>query len=179
VPVSSNQFAIFQQTEGEAQGTARVLMTDHPSDKTLSAWQWDYPVAAGEYSALYPKSWFDYKWNQFPAHVVLEQFSPVLPHNYRESSYPVAIYLWHAENPTSKPVMVSVLLSWTNMAGWFRTFTRDFQGAPNQGNHNEFAREKVASGFMKGIVFDRNPGGVCAARSRRTICHCRRRIFGG
>jgi non-lysosomal glucosylceramidase len=159
VPVYSNQFAMFQQTEGEAQGTARVLMTDHPSDKILSTWQWDYPVAAGEYAALYPKSWFDYKWKQFPAHVVLEQFSPVLPNNYRESSYPVALYLWHAENPTSKPVTVSVLLSWTNMAGWFRTFTRDFQGAPNQGNHNEYAEQKVISGLMKGIVFDRNRAG--------------------
>ena len=159
VPVYSNQFAMFQQSDGQAPGTARVLMTGHPSDKTLSAWQWDYPVAAGEYVALYPKSWYDYNWNQFPAHVVLEQFSPVLPDNYRESSYPVAIYLWHAENPTSKPVTVSVLFSWTNMVGWFRTFTRDFQGAPNQGNHNEFTQESVASGLMKGIVFDRNRAG--------------------
>jgi len=31
---------------------------------------------------------------------VLEQFSPILPNNYRESSYPVAVYRWHAENPT-------------------------------------------------------------------------------
>jgi non-lysosomal glucosylceramidase len=159
VPVYSNQFAMFQQSEGDGQGVARVLMTDHPSDKTLSAWQWDYPVAAGEYAALYPKSWFDYKWNQFPAQVVLEQFSPVLPNNYRESSYPVAIYRWHAGNPTSKAVTVSILLSWTNMAGWFRTFTRDFQGAPNQGNHNQYAEEKVTSGLMKGIVFDRNRAG--------------------
>ena len=78
-PVYANQFAMFQQAEGEPQGTARVLMTDHPADKTLSSWQWDYPVGAGEYAALYPKSWYDYKWDQFPAHVVLEQFSPVLP----------------------------------------------------------------------------------------------------
>jgi len=148
-PVYSNQFAMFQQAEGDAQGTARVLMTGHPSDKVLSTWQWDYPVGEGEYAALYPKSWFDYR----------SQFSPVLPNNYRESSYPVAIYLWHAENPTSKPVTVSVLLSWTNMVGWFRTFTRDFQGAPNQGNHNEFVKERVASGLMKGIVFDRNRAG--------------------
>ncbi|MFZ0734065.1 MAG: non-lysosomal glucosylceramidase [Candidatus Sulfotelmatobacter sp.] len=156
VPVYSNQFAMFQQTEGAPQGTARVLMTDHPPDQTLSSWQWDYPVGAGEYAALYPKSWYDYKWDQFPAHVVLEQFSPVLPNNYRESSYPVAVYRWHAENPTTKTVTVSVLLSWTNMVGWFRTFTRDFRGAPNQGNHNEFASEKLPSGVMKGIVFNRN-----------------------
>ena len=57
-------------------------------------------MGAGEYSALYPKSWYDYQWKKFPAHVVLEQFSPVLPNNYRESSYPVAVYRWHADNPT-------------------------------------------------------------------------------
>src|ERR1700728_1205862 len=158
-PVYANQFAVFQQVEGEAHGVARALMTDHPTDGTLASWQWDYPVGAGEYAALYPKAWYDYRWNQFPAHLVLDQFSPLLPNNYRESSYPVAAYRWHAENTTSRPVTVSVLLSWTNMVGWFRTFTRDFQGAPNQGNHNRFSSEQIATGTMKGIVFERNRAG--------------------
>jgi non-lysosomal glucosylceramidase len=155
-PVSANQFAMFQQVEGEDLSTAEVLMTDHPKNGELASWQWEYPVGAGEYAALYPKSWFDYKWEKFPAHVVLEQFSPVLPNNYRESSYPVAVYRWHAENPTHHAVTVSVLLSWTNMVGWFRTFTRDFQGAPNQGNHNRFMSEAIGTGIMKGVVFERN-----------------------
>jgi non-lysosomal glucosylceramidase len=155
-PVYVNQFAMYQKSEGDAQGTAQVLMTGHPTKGELSSWAWDYPVGAGEYSALYPKSWYDYKWKKFPAHVVLEQFSPVLPNNYRESSYPVAVYRWHAENPTNHVVTVSVLLSWANMGGWFRTFTHDFNGTPNQGNYNQFASEAAgAAGTMKGIVFDR------------------------
>src|SRR5580704_14459968 len=89
--VFANQFAMFQKADGDTEGTARVLMNGHPTDGQLSSWQWDYPVGAGEYASLYPKSWFDYKWDKFPAHVVLEQFSPVLPNNYRESSYPVAV----------------------------------------------------------------------------------------
>lgn len=116
-PVYADQFAMFQQSESKTKGTARVLMTDHPTDGTLASWQWDYPVGAGEYAALYPKAWYDYKWDKFPVHVVLEQFSPVLPNNYRESSYPLAVYRWHAENPTKHVVTVSVLLSWTNMVG--------------------------------------------------------------
>jgi non-lysosomal glucosylceramidase len=155
--VYANEFAMFQQAEGDTQGTAQVLMTQRPQNGQLSSWKWDYPVGAGEYAALYPKSWFDYKWDKFPAHVVLEQFSPVLPDNYRESSYPVAVYRWHAENPTKRAVTVSVLLSWTNMAGYFRTFTRDFKGAPSQGNHNRFASEAAGqAGTMKGILFERN-----------------------
>src|SRR6202000_1979535 len=94
-----------------------------------------------------------------PPPVVLEQFSPVIPNNYRESSYPVAVYRWHAENPTNKTVTVSVLLSWTNMSGWVRTFTRDFAGTPNTGNHNAYFSEAVpGAGTMKAIVFDRNRG---------------------
>jgi non-lysosomal glucosylceramidase len=159
-PVYANQFAMFQQVEGDDHGTAQALLNGHPQSKELSSWQWDYPTGAGDYYALYPKAWFDYKWNRFPAHVVLEQFSPILPNNYRESSYPVAVYRWHADNPTNKAVTISVLLSWTNMSGWFRTFTRDFKGAPNQGNYNGFKSQSVANvGTMKGIVFDRNRAG--------------------
>jgi len=167
-PVAGNQFAMFQKSEGDAAGFAQVLTSDHPKDHALSFWAWDYPVGAGDYYALYPKSWFDYRSDKFPAHVVLEQFSPVLPGNYKESSYPVAVYRWHAENPTSKRVTVSVLLSWENMLGWFRTFSRDLKGGMNEGNHNEFRSEPFpramkasnstpgSEGTVKGIVFDRN-----------------------
>jgi non-lysosomal glucosylceramidase len=159
--VPANQFAMFQQVAGEPQSVAQVLTNDHPKNGELSSWKWDYPVGAGDYAALFPKSWFDYKYDKFPAHVVLEQFSPVLPNNYKESSYPVAIYRWHAENPTNKAVTVSVLLSWTNMEGWFRAHTHDFQSALSQGNANRPRKESLSSGSsigstMKGIVFDRD-----------------------
>jgi non-lysosomal glucosylceramidase len=152
--VWANQFAMYQKPEGD-EGVAQVLTAGHPENGELRSWKWDYPTGAGDYYALYPKSWYDYNWEKFPAHVTLEQFSPVLPNNYRESSYPVAVYRWHAENPTDKPVTVSVLLSWTNMQGWFRDFRHDMKGALNVGNHNRFVDESAVGGHVKGIVFDR------------------------
>ena len=134
---------MFQQVEGEPAGFAQVLMNGHPRDGALSSWNWDYPVGAGEYAALYPKSWFDYKSEKFPAHVVLEQYSPVLPDNYRESSYPVAVYRWHAENPTNKRIPVSVLLSWENMIGWFRTYRHDLSDAMSEGDFNHSKSETL------------------------------------
>jgi non-lysosomal glucosylceramidase len=161
--VYSNQFAMFQKSEGDTEGVARVLFTNHPANKVLSSWEWDYPAGAGNYSALYPKSWFDYQWDKFPAHVTIEQFSPILPNNYKETSYPVAVYRLHAENPTDKSVTVSVLLSWTNMLGWFRSASHDFNGALNEGNHNRFVSTPLGgSGTMKGIVFDRDRAGASA-----------------
>src|ERR1700722_6475888 len=88
-PVYANQFAVYGRSEDDANGTAQVLMNGHPDGGQLSSWQWDYPVGAGDYAALYPKSWFDYRWKKFPAHVTVEQFSPILPDNYKETSYPV------------------------------------------------------------------------------------------
>jgi len=155
--VDGNQFAMFQKSDGDAEGFAQVLAAYHPRSNSLRAWKWDYPVGAGDYSALYPKSWFDYRSEKFPAHVVLEQFSPILPDNYKETSYPVAVYRWHAENPTKKRVTVSVLLSWENMLGWFRTTSHDFNGSLNEGNYNRAAGESLGSTeTMKGIVFERN-----------------------
>jgi len=153
--VDVNQFAMFQKSAGDSQGVAQVLAAYHPADPQLSSWKWDYPVGAGDYYALYPKSWYDYRWDKFPAHVVLEQFSPVLPDNYKESSYPVAVYRWHAENPTNKPVTVSVMLSWANMVGWLNSYSSDFRSARNYGNRNRFMSEAVDGGTMKGIVLDR------------------------
>src|SRR6202048_1405032 len=166
--VWANQFAMFQKSEGDANGVAKVLSAAHPPDHSLSSWDWDYPVGAGDYYALYPKSWFDYRWEKFPAHVTVEQFSPILPDNYKETSYPVAVYRWHADNPTKHRVTVSVLLSWENMIGWFRPFGRDLHGGINDGNHNAFRAEPFpralknakemggSAGTMKGIIFDRN-----------------------
>jgi non-lysosomal glucosylceramidase len=152
--VWANQFAMFQQQEG-GEAVAQVLTAAHPEGGMLSSWKWDYPVGAGDYYSLYPKSWYDYRWEKFSAHVVLEQFSPVLPGNYRETSYPVAVYRWHAENLTDRPVTVSVLLSWTNMLGWFRDFGPDMKGALDAGNRNGFIDESAAGGRIKGILFDR------------------------
>jgi len=158
--VWTNQFAMFQQSEG-GEPVAQVLTAAHPEGGELASWKWDYPAGAGDYYSLYPKSWYDYRWEKFPAHVTLEQFSPVLPNNYRESSYPVAVYRWHAENPTDKPVTVSVMLSWTNMLGWFRDYSRDMKSGLNVGNRNRFVDEPAVNGHVKGIVFDRvRPHGV-------------------
>ena len=85
--------------------------------------------------------------------------SPVLPDNYKESSYPVAVYRWHADNPTDHAVTVSVLVSWVNMVGWFRTFSRDFNGELSAGDRNRFMSEDTPAGKMKGIVFDRERSG--------------------
>jgi non-lysosomal glucosylceramidase len=114
------QFSIFEQlASGESQ--AYAMTTDVPQD-ALTTWAW-YPTSrpaatVGTYQALYPRSAYIYQ-NVFQTHLTCEQFSPIWAHNYQESSYPVAVFLWTAHNPTDAPITLSIMVSWQNMVGWF------------------------------------------------------------
>src|SRR5271168_2785291 len=152
--VPGNQFAVFVQPE-DGPAKAVALSTGKPLNGALSSWNWSYPAGSGEYAALYPKSWFAYRSPQLPITLTIEQFSPVLPNNYKETSYPVAIYNWYAENSSDRPVTVSLLFSWTNMVGWFRDTSSDFHAVLNAQNKNVFRSETIPGGTMQGIVFDR------------------------
>lgn len=172
------QFSVFEQHGKQRQ--AYALCTEAPVDGTLESWQW-YPKevegtgnreqtrvgewGSGTYHALYPRSWYVYR-NVFNAELVCEQFSPIWAENYQEASYPVAVFVWTAHNPTDEPVTLSILLSWQNMVGWFtntekspEVLQRD-DGSPyydyvpaigqSEGNSNHF----VQMGSAIGCVMD-------------------------
>lgn len=157
--IPANQFAVFVQPEG-GPSKAVVLSTGKPTDGSLTGWNWSYPAGAGEYAALYPKSWFAYDPQQLGIKLTVEQFSPLLPNDYQASSYPIALYNWYAENPSDKPITASLLFSWTNMVGWFRDTSSGFAGALSNQNINRYVSEKLDNNTMQGIVFDRLRSGA-------------------
>src|SRR5256886_489810 len=53
--VWADQFAMFQKSDGDSEAIAKVLTAARPKNNQLSSWAWEYPVAAGDYYALYPK----------------------------------------------------------------------------------------------------------------------------
>ncbi|OGD11804.1 MAG: hypothetical protein A2W20_02025 [Candidatus Aminicenantes bacterium RBG_16_66_30] len=159
--VWADQFHVFMRSGGRA--VARTLSTTAPPAAAgLGAWAWNYPAGKGDYYALYPKSGFSYEENaDLPVKLAVVQFSPVIAGNYKETSYPVAVYRWVAVNPTKQPVDVSILLTWENMVGWEAVRARPTAGTPPQasfvwdrsspGNINEL----VENGRRKGILFRR------------------------
>jgi non-lysosomal glucosylceramidase len=164
--VWADQFHVFMRTAGRS--VARTLSTTAPPPSAgLGAWAWKYPVGKGDYYALYPKSGFSYEENpDLPAKIAVVQFSPVIAGNYKETSYPVAVYRWIAVNPTKQPVDVSILLTWENMVGWEPVRARAAAGEAPQasfvwdrrsaGNVNEF----VENGRHKGVLFRKEGGNV-------------------
>ncbi|QLE57510.1 GH116 family glycosyl hydrolase [Nostoc sp. TCL26-01] len=114
------QFSVFESHGTSSQ--AYALSTAAPEDESLENWQW-YPASTatqetGTYHALYPRSWFVYE-NVLQAELTCEQFSPIWADNYQETSYPVAVFVWQAHNPTNAPITLSIMLTWQNMIGWF------------------------------------------------------------
>jgi hypothetical protein len=104
--VWADQFHVFIKQDGKV--VVQTLSTDAPPDGSLGSWKWNYPAGKGKYYALFPKSGFSYEDNEaFPVKLAVTQFSPIIAHNYRETSYPVAVYRWIAENPTGRPSSAS------------------------------------------------------------------------
>ena len=122
--IPADQFSVY--IVGGGTSSAHVLSTIRPD--TLQSWNWDLPGGAGTYHALFPNAWFEYDWKALPVRLTQRQFSPVIPGNHRESSYPVGIFEWQVENPGLEPVTVGLMFSWLNDIG------RD-RGEDRRGGH--------------------------------------------
>ncbi|MFN6525676.1 GH116 family glycosyl hydrolase [Nostoc sp. ChiSLP03a] len=172
--VPACQFSVFESNSTSFQTYA--LSTQAPDDGTLKAWQW-YPTppdteGTGDYHALYPRSWFVYK-NIFQAQLTCEEFSPVWAGNYQETSYPVAIFVWNAHNPTDTPITLGIMLTWQNVVGWFTNALKSPEvrvrddGSPvyeyqprwgeSQGNYNQIVENTQQFGCVLGRVGSNEP----------------------
>ena len=160
--VWADQFHVWVRSG--ARTVAQTLSVDAPKGGELSSWKWNYPSGRGAYYALFPKSGFTYDRNpDLPVKLAVVQFSPVIPDNYKETSYPVAVYKWIAENPSPRPVEVSVLLTWENMVGW-ETRAPNPIAQPNlfvwDRSTAGLRNEPVEDGAVKGIVFRRDSADI-------------------
>jgi non-lysosomal glucosylceramidase len=138
--IAASQFSVFVERGKERQ--SHVLSTIRPEPDTLPDWNWDWPIGAGTYHALFPSAWFDYDWDALPVRLVQKQFSPVIPGTYRESSYPVAIFEWRVENPGPDPIRVGLMFTWQNVIG--RAQGCDRAG----GHHHEAVRRDGSAGVL-------------------------------
>jgi non-lysosomal glucosylceramidase len=121
------QFALYEHDGSGSRAHALAVKPERDASRPdagepLSSWSW-YPSSTperstGRYEARYPISRTTYS-GVYAAEVSCEAFSPILPGDYRRTSYPVAVFRWRLANPTDRPLDLSLLLSWRNTTGWF------------------------------------------------------------
>jgi non-lysosomal glucosylceramidase len=141
----ANQFAVRVERAGQTRAT--VLCPERPTDR-LAGWSWNYPAGHGSYHALFPKAWFVYDPEVVGCDLTVKQFSPIIPGNYRESSYPVGVFEAVVHNPDVEPITVSLLLTWENLVGWERGTLQ------STGQVNGAVTEVVCAERLAGVVLD-------------------------
>uniref|UniRef100_A0A0N4ZKE1 GAE domain-containing protein n=1 Tax=Parastrongyloides trichosuri TaxID=131310 RepID=A0A0N4ZKE1_PARTI len=83
----------------------------------LSSWEFDFPEEDLEYRGLYPQSWTRYNIKECNVVVICKQTSPVIPHNYKDSSLPTTVFEFDVENNSDEDLEISITFTWRNGTG--------------------------------------------------------------
>jgi len=114
--VAADQFSLRVSREG-TKPQAIVLNPNQTKEKTLQDWGWGLDPARVTYRALFPRAWHDYQDPLPGLKLSCRQVSPVIPHNYRESSFPVSTFVWQVENTELTKADVSLMFTFQNGTG--------------------------------------------------------------
>lgn len=122
-PVLANQFSVFVSRPNG--GTSSTVLCPRSSktikDKTrtgIGSWDWNLDGEKCTYHGLYPRAWTEYDGLPDPEiSIVCRQISPFIPHNYKESSFPVAVFTFTLTNSGKTAADATVLFTWENSAG--------------------------------------------------------------
>ncbi|RDX85357.1 Non-lysosomal glucosylceramidase, partial [Mucuna pruriens] len=79
----------------------------------IESWDWNINGNSSTYHALYPRAWTVYEEPDPALRIVCRQISPVIPHNYKESSFPVTVFTFTLENLGNMTADVTLLFTWT------------------------------------------------------------------
>ncbi|KAK4750952.1 hypothetical protein SAY87_004434 [Trapa incisa] len=123
-PVMANQFSIFISRDGGNKKYASVLAPGQheglgkDDDLGISSWGWNLSGECSTYHALFPRAWTVYDGEPDPElKVSCRQISPFIPHNYRDSSLPTAVFVYSLVNTGKERAKVSLLFTWANSIG--------------------------------------------------------------
>ncbi|GAB2283921.1 hypothetical protein Dimus_018403 [Dionaea muscipula] len=122
-PVLANQFSVFiSRPNGQKYSTVlcppNQAMLQESSAEGIGSWDWNLEGQNSTYHALYPRSWTIHDGEPDPElKIVCRQLSPIIPHNYRDSSLPVAVFTFTLFNSGNTAAKVSLLFTWANSVG--------------------------------------------------------------
>ncbi|KAJ2950098.1 hypothetical protein O0L34_g11440 [Tuta absoluta] len=92
-----------------------VLSTYDKPKGAPQSWEWNLNAGECEYTGLYPRAWTTYDLTKYGVKLVCRQISPVIPHNYKDSSLPCAVFVFTAENVCNEHRDVSIAFTWTEV----------------------------------------------------------------
>ncbi|KAL3845703.1 hypothetical protein ACJIZ3_003106 [Penstemon smallii] len=122
-PILANQFSVFVSRPNG--GTSSTVLCSRSSNKIedniesgIESWDWNLDVEKCTYHALYPRAWTVYDGLPDPEiSIVCRQISPFIPHNYKETSFPTAVFTFTLSNSGKTAADATLLFTWANSVG--------------------------------------------------------------
>lgn len=154
-PVLANQFSVFvSRPNGKKHSTVlSPRSADIPKGSTcpgIESWDWNLHGKKSSYHALYPRSWTVYDGEPDPEiKITCRQISPFIPHNYQQSSLPVAVFTFTLVNSGKTPAEVTLLFTWANSVGGNSGFTGSHSNSKmreRDGVHGVLLHHRTANG---------------------------------
>ncbi|KAF5962009.1 hypothetical protein HYC85_003218 [Camellia sinensis] len=101
------------------------------ADKGISSWGWNLSGQHSTYHALFPRAWTIYDGEPDPElKVSCRQISPFIPHNYRDSSLPTAVFVYTLVNTGKERAKVTLCFTWANSIGGVSHLSGDHVNEP-------------------------------------------------
>ncbi|CAM8914689.1 unnamed protein product [Rhodiola kirilowii] len=124
-PILANQFSVFVSRESGGKYSTVLSLVDQEEllkENTeafgIKSWDWNLKGEKCTYHALYPRAWTVYEGEPDPEiKIVSRQISPVIPHNYKESSFPVSVQTFTVTNSGNSAADITLLFTWANSVG--------------------------------------------------------------
>lgn len=115
--VFANQFIVTIKDENDKTIFQSLLSSYVRPNKDLISWQSNINPDDCHYTGLYPRSWTEIDLSKYGIKLICRQTSPVIPHNYKDSSLPCAIFIWTVENVSDVDRKVSLTFTFKNGTG--------------------------------------------------------------
>jgi non-lysosomal glucosylceramidase len=140
--VPADQFSVYIR-RGSGKPRMQVLNADQPASGGLHGWAWGMSGRSATYYALFPRAWTTYDDIDPKVRLTCRQISPVIPHNYKESSTPAGVFVWTIENNSKETATVGLLFTFQNGTG--------AESDREAGHWNRLFRSQSKSGEVTGI----------------------------
>ncbi|XP_011497450.1 PREDICTED: non-lysosomal glucosylceramidase [Ceratosolen solmsi marchali] len=114
--IPANQF-ILTVRDGNENAIYNQVLSTKTKPKVLKSWKWGFDGKKASYTGLYPRSWTTYEVEECGLRLTCRQVSPVLPHNYKDSSLPCAVFAWDIVNSSKKDLQISITFSFQSGYG--------------------------------------------------------------
>ncbi|GMY07917.1 non-lysosomal glucosylceramidase-like [Fagus crenata] len=128
-PILANQFSVFVSRPNGGKFST-VLCTESPevpkkgTASGIETWDWNLNGGKCTYHALFPRAWTTYEGEPDPElTIVSRQISPFIPHNYKESSFPVSVFTFTVSNKGRTSADVTLVFTWANSVGGVSGFS--------------------------------------------------------